>query len=31
MTKIVQLAGGNAESQDAYTGEEREVTVDTSN
>lgn len=28
MTKIVQLSGGSRESQDAYTGPERELTVD---
>ena len=31
MSKIVQLAGGSRESQDQYTGPEREVTVDTDN
>src|SRR3990167_544139 len=31
MTKIVQLNGGTRETQDAYTGPERELTVDTSN
>lgn len=29
--KIVQLAGGTSETQDLYVGEERELTVDTSN
>jgi len=31
MTKIVQLSGGNAAQQDAYSGLSRELTVDTSN
>src|SRR5690606_34388437 len=31
MTKTVQLAGGNATSQNQFTGAPRELTVDTSN